>query len=426
MRTFPAAVLDGYIALQDGYNDHRIRAVMAMSGAVDDGRLQEALRRSLAAAPVLAYGYEPLGKCGRWVQAGHAIGADRFYCAQEASSDDDLAAAMESALAAPIDQAAGPQFHITRIRYGKRDSLCAVMNHVAMDGSGFKAWLALVARLYSGTEGEMPGISEREALRLLEGDAATRDPTGTGAGRLASLPLPSLADAEREARLFIWRGKLADLTALRGQAVDQSGAIPTINDCLMALVLAACESAGIEAGRLSFMIDARRYCVPGTLSPFSNASSMESIGVPETGLPLAELARKIGARTRELKGRAPGLASLRKLRAAASLLPPPVFRYMLRRAMRSASLSTTNLGAVDEGALVFGQLRVEDLYFVTALKEEPSLQFSFSSFGGRMAITSYGRYSPTNAERIAAVYSRFGPLLETALQPAPSTSSRLR
>jgi len=426
MSTFRATALDSYIALQEGYNDHRIRAVLTLSGAVDDVRLQEALLRSLAAAPVLACGYEPRGKFGRWIEAGHAIEVDRFYRTLEVSSPNDLAAATAQALASPIDQAAGPQFHITRIRCGGRHSLCAVMNHVAMDGSGFKTWLALVARLYSGTEGAMPACSERDALRLLEGNAAKRDPGGTGARRPASALLHAPTAAADEVRLFIWRGRLADFTALRGKAADPSGAMPTINDCFMALVLEACESAGLEAKSLSFMIDARRYCVPGVLSPFSNASSMESIRAPEEGLTRAEQARRIGRRTRELKRRAPGLADLRKLRAAASLLPAPAFRYMLHRAMRNAALSTTNLGSVDEETLAFGAIRAEDLYFVTALKEEHTLQFSFSSYGGKVAITSYGRYSSSNTDMIATVYSKFGPLLEEALQPAPSTSSLLR
>lgn len=426
MRTFRAAALDGYIALQEGFNDHRIRAVLTLSGTVDDDRLREALLRSLAAASVLACGYMPRGKSGRWTEAEHAIPADRFYSALEASSAGDHAAAMEKALASPIDQTRGPQFRVTRIRYADRDSLCMVMNHIAMDGSGFKAWLALIARLYSGAEGELPGCRERDALRVLGRHAGRRAAGRAGERRSSASPLRASGDAVRTARLFVWRGSLPDLGALRLKATRQSGAEPTINDCLMALVLAACESAGLEAGMLSFMIDARRYCIPGGLSPFSNASSMESIRLPAAGLSLADLASTVGERTRALKRGAPGLAGLGKLRLAAIFLPAPAFRHSLRKAMRGASLSTTNLGQVDEEALAFGPLRTEDLYFVTALKEEPALQFSFSSFGGRVAITSYGRYSPANAAKVAAVYSRFGPLLEEALRPEPPRSSLSR
>jgi NRPS condensation-like uncharacterized protein len=188
----------------------------------------------------------------------------------------------------------------------------------------------------------------------------------------------------------------------------------------MALVAAAIArarqgGAGAPAGEwpleLAFMVDARRYDTGGALSPYSNASSMESFSIGNISRPAAELAGEIARKTAGIKAGSPGLGSILLLRDAAAILPPPLLGALLRRKMRAARLSTTNLGNMDPGTLRFGGLDVEDCRFVTALKEEPGLQFSFSSFRGAFTITSYGRYSEASAGRIAAIYGGFDRVL---------------
>lgn len=450
MKTHPAALLDEYTALQEGSNDHQIRAVIELSGRLDDARLEESLRRSFEAVPILALGMEKRGKAWRWIEREGFPEAGSFYRIVQADGVDESRQALEKALGTGPNQERGPQLFLTCIRGRGGDTLCVVVNHVAMDGSGFKSYLALLASLYGeslSADNRGPlwpsanrEVGNRDALLILralgirtrlgllrrgasKSIAASQTLDGPGSARDGA-EAPS-------ARLFQWQGELEPFERLRGPSSGGDGR-PTVNDCLLALVFAALgdttkerAGGGDTRAELAFMVDERRYDASAALSPYCNASSMEGLSVENTRLPLPELAREVASRTAGIKRGYPGLANLEKIRLAKALLPGPAFRAAIKRAIRSARLSTTNLGRMEMAGLAFGDTPARLAYFVTALKEEPALQFSFSTSGDRVAITSYGRYSPANAERIAAIYGKFDSLLEgpdRPLKPRPGRS----
>jgi len=420
--TWKAAPLDSYMILQEGFNDHHIRVVVELSGLIDDERLKRVIFATAETCPVLTAGYKvgwPWGD--KWVETAGPESAELHYQAVEAGCEVEAQAEREAALAQKPDGVRGPQLAITRVRFNGRDSLVLVMNHVAMDGSGFRAYLCLLAKYYSDAgclaqSGLVSPGKTREAITLLnQFSTRTRIHLALRKGGRPIEPVlvvPSPPSSGEEAdglqpRLFLLRARVSDLTAIGPGKAELR---PTLNDSFMALVC-----AGLDAGvnwssqgnglQMAFMVDLRRYNGAGALSPFCNAASMETIDMGAPGLGLGERAAAICRATRCAKANLPGLANLARIKLAHSILPRPLYRNILRRAIASASLSTTNMGKLNSASLRFGELEVIDAYFVAALKEEPTLQFTFSTFGENLAISSYGRYSAENAARVAAIYA---------------------
>jgi NRPS condensation-like uncharacterized protein len=405
-----APALDEYIALQHGFNDHRIRAVLELSGHVDDDRLAAAVEASFIAIPLLTCGFVLTPRGGRWVEPGRPAGR-AWWRAVDAAGPYDEASAVEAALGAPIDEATGPQVALTRVRAAERDVLVLVVGHVVMDGTGLRAYLALLARAYRGEAAGPPG-GGRDLLAGLA-PAVPGAPAVRVASR-APLVLGGGTDADPRPRLTLWRGSVAAIEGLRAGAANPR---PTINDCALAAVLAAVggELAERSPGRgrgleLAFMVDARRYAtVP--ISPFANASTTSRIAVADVMVPLGELVAQVARRTAALKAGTPGLADLHRLRTARRLLPFPLVARAVRATLRGGRPALTNLGRLDLAELAFGDVEARDAYVVTALKEAPAFQVAFVTAGEHATFSSYGRYGSRDAAVVERVYARLADTL---------------
>jgi NRPS condensation-like uncharacterized protein len=429
MREARAPLLDGYIVLQEGANDHRIRAILGYDGPIDPRRLRSALLASFDAVPLLAAAYRGHGSRGRWsaMSDTNEAGLDRSFRLVAAPDAQAAKAALEEALAWIPAEATGPQVGLTLVTCTGQDSLCLVVNHAVMDGSGFKDYLALLARLYNGGPGLQAradrGSGGRDVYAVLgRGGAALPRGSRPSAAGTAAWPVlkPSSPPEPRGGpRLFRWQGKLSALDRARAklaaaQAAPGAGRA-TVNDVLMAAACAAIAEALPEPKghpiEVAFMVDMRRYDQEGILSPYCNASSTEALLVDPWSFPLGGLVAEVAVQTAAIKAGQPGLGGLRRLKAASALLPTPLFEAILRRRIRASVLSTTNLGRLEPGRLDLGGAKAVEACLVTALKEDPALQFSFSTFGDSLSITSYGRWTGANEARVAAIYASLAAIL---------------
>jgi NRPS condensation-like uncharacterized protein len=399
---YPVELLDAYIRLQKVANDHQIRGVVSFAGQLDIEKLRIAIRRSFAYAPILACRYVRERDTAYWEEA--EFPDEAFFHVMR--DDGDHGRIVECLHDAPRDD--GPQLSVHVIRRDASDSLVIVVNHMAFDGAGFKSYLYLLARLYSGDQdgtGSLveKGNMERGMRALLENVPTGRKVLSLFRRTLSSAGNDLMPDAsgDGETRLRLCTIDQAKFKTLK-EFCARSGI--TVNDLILALFAFALFTIGAtrraKTGRtrvaIQVMFDLRRYLGDSAVSQFANFSSMESLVLRDEGRDFPALAGAIHETMARMKKRSPGLKNILVMNALFEILPRRTFDAMLSRTIRSLGVSTSNLGVIDEERLKFKDVDIADAYMLASIKKQPAMQLSFSTFRDGVTMSVLGKYSPRN------------------------------
>lgn len=409
MASYPLEILDTYIRLQEHANDHQIRAVISFSAEIDAQRLCGAIRQTFASIPLLCCRYVPGPGGGCWDDHASYGDADllTLTCAPEGEAD------LAALLADIPDQERGPQIRAHILRQPHGDTLVLIVNHMVCDGSGFRAYLSLLAQAYSGAPLPRYGNASRSVFAALCGI-----PLGVRVSAL--LRRSSSPRGERHAlqavgettRLCLHRLTIAQMPQVR--AFCRAHGL-TVNDLVLALfahaLLGLAPRQPGERLTIQTMVDMRRYAGAGQLSPFGNFASMESIQA-QPGASFLALASSIQAQTQALKAANPGLKNILLLGMLFHVLPLRLCSALLTRKISTFLLSTSNLGIIEDSQLRFGDVAVDDAYMLTSIKRQPALQLSFSTFRSTMTLSILGRYSAEKSARIERLLGTMRDLLE--------------
>ena len=399
MKSFKVELLDEYIFLQNKANDHQIRFVVELNGHIDTGRLKKAVEQSIIIVPLLACRLVVQGPGYIWQEIPTVKLEDYIEVYEKDEINNDR---LVEVLGKRPDHFRGPQLLISVLRSAVRDVLLITINHMALDGSGFKQYLVLLSSLYNG--GPVTAYNEnRDLFSVIDGPRHEIKIIKSRARGCAGF----LTDAglDRKAKLFVHRIENADFRKIRNFCKSKNA---SVNDIMMTLFVMSLLDAGYlrlnKKFSISMMIDARRYDTDGLLSPFVNAASMEKVFF---SLPKEETESALAIMHEELAGikdNSPGLANLLKLKRLKSLLPAKLYRRVLAWIIQKPNVSATNLGVLKGGDIGFKDLETESAYFVTSLKKNNSLQFTFSAYNDELTITSFGLYSNAQVEAIAFIY----------------------
>lgn len=435
MSGYPVEMLDEYIRLQEATNDHQIRAVIRFGGRLDLGRFEMAVRESLGYAPILACKYVTTEGEARWESASFPW--ERLFRVVPAKGDaDGPADAIEAELIDYLKvtaDVAGPQI-VVQVLQGERDTVVITVNHMAFDGAGFKTYLYLLSRLYSGETVELELVGANASGSSVDG-ANTGDVNAARGmdtllrnipvrKRLFSLFRKTFSGAgaaildegeESSARLALLRIEGEKLAKVRAFCAERG---VTVNDFVLALFCASI--MGLKGGprvdelTLQVMIDLRRYVSSYPVSPFGNFSSMESLRVKNSGASFADLAVAVSRAMGLIKTRLPGVKNVLLMNEVWKRFPRVKFDELLSAKIRAIGLSTSNLGILQNEALRFAGLKVVDAFVLASIKRQPALQLSFSTFQDRVTLGILGNYSERNWETITRIVEGMEKELATA------------
>jgi NRPS condensation-like uncharacterized protein len=382
---YRAETLDQFLSFQTDNNDHHIRAVLRFDGPLDLDVLRAAVIRTLLLVPVLGSKY-----------VGHPFGAYWEATSFENRTQDfvtlvnssDGASDERRFLARRVDHRRGPQVLVQIIRGTGGDSLCMVVNHMVFDGTSFKRYLVTLARCYGNVVNGETGRPERSrsvgrGLRPVFDTFTLRDlvrlafKSESGVPQEVAATLPERAAGEPRAE-FNYRQ--IGPSQFGGVLSYAHGHCVTVNDIVMAAYCSAFwDIAQPRDGVLNVacMVDLRRY-LPNDADIYANLSSMVLTRCMHFESFTRTLDEVHSAMVRA-KSDTPGLSGLPLLATLDRVLPHGVFERAVKRAVTYPQISITNLGVIPDD-LDFGTMSPVDAYILTALKREPAIQLTFSTF----------------------------------------------
>ena len=304
---------------------------------------------------------------------------------------------MERFLSLHVDHHRGPQLLVRVVRGPSADMLCIVVNHMAFDGAAFKRYLVTLGRCYGdvvaghahtpasrwsvdrGLGRVFRSFTVRELLRL----ALRRE---DGAAPVTAASLPAKERGEQRAafvRRQIEPAKLGGLASFaRAHGV-------TLNDIVLAAYYVSLwEVAEPRDGVLSVacMVDLRRYLNTGDDAACSNLASMVRTQCRYLG-GFSQTVSAVHAQMAQKKSQTPGLSGLPLLALLGRVLPHSAFERVVKRLVDYPPVSVTDLGVIPD-ELNYGGVPISDAFILTALKREPCLQVTFSTFRGTMTISA--------------------------------------
>jgi NRPS condensation-like uncharacterized protein len=399
MNSYRVELLDEYIRLQEVTNDHQVRGVITFRDHLDIDKFKKSVKKSFNFIPVLRCRYSLAGSKALWEEINYSDD-DLFSVSNEKLSQENI---IDYLKRIPKNNSA-PQIFIQIIRQDVNDVVIIILNHMAFDGTGFKAYLYLLSEIYSNNaqgETDLPAdINMERRLKILLKNIPLRQ-------KLFSLfrkTLNSVGTAiltgnneDIKTRLGLFQINAAEFQAIKSLCKNSN---ITINDFI--LTLFCCAISGLEHKEkisnleIQIMIDLRRYMKKYPVSQFGNFSSMESMVITNRNQSFFDLANEISIYMKKIKSHYPGIKNILMMDLLYKFLPRDIFNIILSGKIRSLSVSTSNLGVIDDKKLNFNGNEIVDAYMLTSIKNQPSMQLSFSTFKESITLSILGNYSQRN------------------------------
>ena len=356
--------------------------------------LRAAVLRTFRLVPVLGCRYVEQSVTAYWEETPFTSVVHEFVTLVESS---DVTSDLERFLSLHVDHHRGPQVLVRVVRGQSVDTLCIVVNHMAFDGTAFKRYLATLGRCYGDVVAGLArtpisGCSVDRGLgrvfrsftvpELLRLTLRRED----GAAAVTAASLPGRARGEQRAAFVRRQIKPARLGGLasfaRGHGV-------TLNDVVLAAYYVSLwEVVEPRDGVLSVacMIDLRRYLDTADDGPCSNLASMVRTQCRYLG-GFSQTLPAVHAQMAQKKSETPGLSGLPLLALFGRVLSHSVFERAVKRLVDYPPVSITDLGVIPD-ELDYGGVPLGDAFILTALKREPCLQLTFSTFRSTMTISA--------------------------------------
>ncbi len=399
--------LDRMMFFYAGVQEPLIRCLLRFRDHLDEGTLRRAVELSMDAVPPLR---------GTFDEARLSWRAARFSAAdvlriEAVPGGSDPAPYMLSS----IDWTRMPQLQVRILREAERDSMVFIVNHMVMDGAGFKQFLYLLADLYAkcaadpAYEGPAPlagprnlgqilrnlPIPERMKILAAPTDSTNSDP---------AMRLPLVGNDARPA-LVVSHLDEALFEAVRHGAKKRGA---SVNDVFLAAYLRALRSmTGCARVAVPCPVDLRRFARPGQNCGICNLTGSFSCGV-EIGADetfygtLAKVAEATHAQKEKtdcLKG--PTLFCI-----IDRLLPHRVVRKLFLKLAPPPVIGYTNLGVLNEALLRFGAHEAGDAFFATAIKKPPYFQLSVSTYRGSCTLSSSLYATEEDEKKVRDLHAR--------------------
>ncbi len=408
-----------YIA-RYGVSNLQIQAIMKLDGRLDFDKLNQAVRLSVEAEPILKFRFVE-EKPPHWEPLKN-LGFVNFCSLQEVN---DIDAAVRDFIVSPVNLDIDPMLHVRLLRSEQCDVLALRVNHTFCDAAGVKEYIQLLTDIYTTIDKEdgqyipVPRIGGRKDQdRLFE---------ELGIINIDSIFKPG-ADLFQPMWSFPWEPCGSNIPCmsvcqfpdgiLDGMIEYAKIRGATVND----LILTACYRAMIEMKEpvygipmeFPITIDLRRYLSDHKTSAIRNFS-----GAVNTKLdmilnePFNETVQRVSNMTKGIKQTFPGLQSAIGLERIERMNFQEVLSYYhavveTKKTQSFCPLysgdrclpTLSNVGYVSNSLIKFADSSVIDAYILPPVVRAPGLLLMASSYNSVLTLAAGYYKSTINGEYI--------------------------
>lgn len=366
-----------------------IRLFLRFSGSIDKNALEEAINRSIKAAPLVNSAYD---------FAHHRWNRESFSGADIVTEIPVANASLESLspyILSNISFSTGPQIKVFLFRSDEGDSLCFLASHLAFDGISLKRYAFLVAKLYSSVltdtnEDLTSGYSLERGFKQVLNTLSFRQ-------KCSLLILPkkqaqpsielSLSGLEKANFVILETIEEEDFAEI---SLKAKAANATINDVVMtAYARALAKTLGIRDIDLPCPVSFLKRLPNPDKSAFLNLTGGYHFHLRLE--PTDDFLTSLSKTSAEMSEEKKSMDSLKGpfiLGKVFSCLPDSLAQKLVYKIAPPPFISYTNLGMMDSKSLTFGDIVPEEAYFLTAVKKAPSFQLSISTYEGTLYLSS--------------------------------------
>jgi len=390
---YAAEVFDQLQLLSDinGFNDHQLHCVLRFEHGPDAEILEKSVIASIEAIPILGTRYVD-GPRPRWTSLDPDEFARAFVIAQTEME-------FEAFTVSRVNEGVGPQVRVCLLNSGP-SAVALKMNHMVCDAAGFKSYLDVFCKIYSGLTADpayrptaitgdrsMRGVLKRFAVSVMFKSLFLQSGDNNRSGDYR-FPLSESG----EARPFIITRKLGQdrVAALKDYSRGEGA---TLNDVVLtAYYRCLFRKLALRPGdelQIPVMVDMRRYLGEiGELKSLTNLTSMVMTKLdyrPEERFEGA--LGRVKAIMDGKKGADIGLNGFVKLHLAYRILGDRIANRLLRSRLRNPLICMTNVGILDSARISFGDLRPRDAYLCGSIKYKPYFQLAMSSYADELTFS---------------------------------------
>lgn len=388
-----------------------IRCIITFSGHIDEDALRKAVDLAVKALPVIKCGFEVKDGKPRWFNGNYS--ADDIVKLIESGGDIE-SQALELAVSV-IDISSGPQVKIFILRGETFDKLIIVINHMVCDGSGFKEYIYLLARLYTGfaqNSSCFEDLSELDrSMAPLIGSLKIKD-------KIKILSSKTQLEKQKNDIVFDFKGDktnpFIEKRRIEKDIFDHARSYAkkndvTLNDIFMAEYMRIIvKETGNSRAILPCPVDLRRFINKKNRFGISNLTSNYICDISiEPGEPFIDTVQKVSGEMKRQKSDISCIKPVMLLGIGFRLLSFAKLRKVFNDSFTIPVVSYTNLGVLDRELLVFGNTEITDAYLTGAVKYVPYFQISVSSYDETITLTCNMYGTDDDRNRIRSILELF-------------------
>jgi NRPS condensation-like uncharacterized protein len=392
-----------------GTSNVQIQAVIELDNHLDSELLEQAVRLSVDAEPILGCHFVENDKQAYW-QRFINIDEILWYTYEES---EDINEAVKNFLKRPLGLEGQQQIEVKLIRCNKGDTVCVKVNHACSDAAGVKQYLVLLSDLYTRlnhdldykplpTEGKRDAKNYFDALGIDE-PMTLFDPKGTQKEPTWAFPYHGLELYEMN--IALCRFSPEDFKTLKAFAKEKK---VTINTMILTAYFRSMFNMIAplpgEEMEIYVTIDLRKFISNNKKQAICNLSSMMKARLARVCEETFEdTLTRVSQMIRSLKNNNPGLVqavvfeALGKIDYSQSLKILQGFRQKAIETKKSSPL-LSNIGVLP--TFTFGHIEANNAYIVTPTMYAPGFMLGVSTYNNQgTLVVSY--YEPsTNTQEV--------------------------
>lgn len=398
-KTYPSQLWDNMQHYMADYNDHMIHIILNFSGLLDNTVFSAALAEAIEIAPILKCRFRLAFPRPVWEEIENFKLSDvlELVSLEDKESLNDKADAF---LTGVIDEHNEAQLKVKIYRQKGRDTLAILLNHQTFDGRSTKDWLEILAVLYTNKLKDI----DYKLTGYEDGDRSFNQLYRhfTAAERLKLLTRLSYGSKNTEKRGFpyaekrlgetprIMRHKMSagDFAKLKEVAKRNK---MTVNDMILsAYSRAMADVIGGEKVPLEVdcILDLRRYMPQNRTEGLTNFVTkivcvVDNIKTESIFSTIAQVNQTMAYE----KNHYPGMGGLPLLRLGYAVFPYKIAKKVVRKKFNNPLVALSNIGILDERALKFGELRLDDALMTGSIKKPPYIQLALTTLRNVITFT---------------------------------------
>lgn len=383
-------------------HDPIIHCYMELSGQLNDALFREAVMMTLTAVPQISACYHEDTREPVWELTECSPGevVERINCSARSEQ------IITECLAYKIDCKKGPQLKIFILRYEKTDALCVLMNHMICDGTGFKEYLYLLAKVYTRLCSDyLMDLKEltRSAATLFDGytwkDKASLLASDYHISRKEQQPELHLEGDTQNiffATHYIGKERFKNIQNFAKQKKV------TINDLILtAYVRLLHRESGMERIILPCPVDLRKYLIDPEKQGICNLTSNYFCDIPvQNEDAYIDVLEQVSEQMRAQKASDHCLKAVLLLNMCFDHLKFSGIQKNFKKYFMVPKISFTNFGIIDRRKVRFGTVYATDLYLTGAVKHVPYFQLAVSTFDDVCTLSSNLYGTPKDKARV--------------------------